>query len=555
MKRCICVIFVFIITLSGCSQSTKASLSWQQQYSLGVRYLSEGNYEEAIIAFTAAIEIDPKKPDTYIGLYEAYVAVGDYESAQAAIDSGREECGNRTEFDDAQTSLDRLFSDDPEMQMYLDSEKLSETLRSGVLTFDDLPAVFSTPFNQLGSIVGLTPGDIRMTTQSGGFNGIEYDDLELQECAYDYEPDHLYGWWIRATAPATGSDTLDFTIDNSHAFLNGEDLSDVARIPAGWKDIAIGDSMETVLSKLGLDPALSKYSNIDLWIEKDETKSNAWVDAEVSSFTGDIPIVRIAVQFGSGNDYSDIGYHVGFDFVDGGPLSYVRYSNYALYDALLNGRYEGSSGEQTDAGQDSSSADVSTPSVTPEEIPSSSVGRIIQFGSYEQDNNFDNGAEPINWLVIDDDPVTGQVLLLSTRGLDCQKYHNERVSVSWSNSDIRSWLNSTFLSQAFTAADQARIAETPTASDGSCYDRVFFLDESEIYEYQGILEDSGYEEIIPTAYAEAQGAYCEDGQWCWWWVRSQVADKVTDRAHSCDVIGGDVTLNFVSIRPAVWVTL
>ena len=553
MKRLICILLVFVIALSGCSRKNNANTAWQDQYDLGVRYLSEGNYEEAIIAFTAAIEIDPKQPDTYIGLYEAYVAVGDYESAQAAIAFGREECGNRAEFDDAQNSLDRLFSDNPEMQMYLDSEKLSESLRSGALTFDDLPVVFSTPFNQLGNIVGLVPEEIRTTTQSGSFNEIEYEGLELQECEYNRDPDYLFGWRIRATAPLSGSDVLDFDVDDSNAALNSEPISSV---PAGWKDINIGDSMESVLTKLGLDPALSEYSNVDLWIAQDETKSNAWVDTEVWNFIGDVPIMRISVQFGSGSDYSDIDYYVGFDFINGGPLSAVRYSNYAVYDALLNGRYDGSSGNQTSGSdQNSNSDDVSTPSVTPEYYPSYSVGSIVQFGTYEQDNNLDNGAEPIDWLIIDEDSVTGQVLLISTRGLDCQKYHNERVSVSWSNCNVRSWLNSTFLSQAFSATEQAQIAETPTVLDGSCYDKVFFLDENEIYKYQSILEDSGYEEIPPTAYAEAQGAYSDDGQWCWWWVRSQVADKVTDRAHSCDVIGGDVTLNFVSIRPAVWVTL
>lgn len=111
------------------------------------------------------------------------------------------------------------------------------------------------------------------------------------------------------------------------------------------------------------------------------------------------------------------------------------------------------------------------------------------------------------------------------------------------------------MNKAFSAADQTRIAETLTASDGNCYDRVFFLDEDELYEYQDILEDGGYGEIIPTAYAKTQGAYCQNNQWCWWWVRSQVADNVACRTHGSDVIGGDVTLDFVSIRPAVWITL
>ena len=50
------ILLVVLLCLSACGQSAEST--WQEQYDLGVRYLSEGNYEEAIIAFTAAIEID-----------------------------------------------------------------------------------------------------------------------------------------------------------------------------------------------------------------------------------------------------------------------------------------------------------------------------------------------------------------------------------------------------------------------------------------------------------------------------------------------------------------
>ena len=49
--------------------------TWQEQYDLGVRYLSEGNYREAIIAFTAAIEIDPKLAPAYVGRGDAHSGV------------------------------------------------------------------------------------------------------------------------------------------------------------------------------------------------------------------------------------------------------------------------------------------------------------------------------------------------------------------------------------------------------------------------------------------------------------------------------------------------
>lgn len=63
---------VLALGLTACDKRQSAPI-WQEQYDLGVRYLSEGDYEEAIIAFTAAIEIDPKQALAYCGRGEAYV--------------------------------------------------------------------------------------------------------------------------------------------------------------------------------------------------------------------------------------------------------------------------------------------------------------------------------------------------------------------------------------------------------------------------------------------------------------------------------------------------
>lgn len=66
------IIAALMFLISACGQ---AAPTWQEQYDLGVRYLSEGNYEEAVIAFTAAIEIDPKQPLAYIGRGDTYAAM------------------------------------------------------------------------------------------------------------------------------------------------------------------------------------------------------------------------------------------------------------------------------------------------------------------------------------------------------------------------------------------------------------------------------------------------------------------------------------------------
>ena len=84
MKRVISIFMTLVLALGlvSCGQNVEAT--WQEQYDLGVRYLSEGNYEEAIIAFTAAIEIDPKRPEGFIGRGDAYALSGDTEDNLSA---------------------------------------------------------------------------------------------------------------------------------------------------------------------------------------------------------------------------------------------------------------------------------------------------------------------------------------------------------------------------------------------------------------------------------------------------------------------------------------
>ena len=79
MKRGMAFLMAFVLMLGLCACGRSAEAQWQEQYDLGVRYLSEGNYEEAIIAFTAAIEIDPNRAEAYVGRGEAYISSGETE--------------------------------------------------------------------------------------------------------------------------------------------------------------------------------------------------------------------------------------------------------------------------------------------------------------------------------------------------------------------------------------------------------------------------------------------------------------------------------------------
>ena len=108
-----------MLTLSACGGSPTASAtSWQEQYDLGTRYLSEGNYEEAIIAFSAAIEIDPKSPDGYISLADAYVGMGDIDKAEAVLQEALNLLGNESD----------LLKKISELQSLVENENVFEQL-------------------------------------------------------------------------------------------------------------------------------------------------------------------------------------------------------------------------------------------------------------------------------------------------------------------------------------------------------------------------------------------------------------------------------------------
>lgn len=90
------LIFLMLLCLCACTQKGTAPATWQEQYDLGIRYLSEGNYEEAVIAFTAAIKIDSKRPETYLGLSDAYTEQGDVEKAIETLERGQEQTDDQT---------------------------------------------------------------------------------------------------------------------------------------------------------------------------------------------------------------------------------------------------------------------------------------------------------------------------------------------------------------------------------------------------------------------------------------------------------------------------
>lgn len=118
MKRTVTFLLALLLLFSLAACGEKAP-TWQERYDLGQKYLTEGNYEEAILAFTAAIEIDPKRPEAYLSLADAYEASGDLDAARKTLEDGL------------------AATNDPDIQARLEALSPSSEIPSGMVPMGD----------------------------------------------------------------------------------------------------------------------------------------------------------------------------------------------------------------------------------------------------------------------------------------------------------------------------------------------------------------------------------------------------------------------------------
>ncbi len=81
-------VLVLSIVVTGILVFSNPQQKYEHQLSLGKKYLNELDYEKAIAAYRAAIEIDPKNPDAYKALAELYVEMEEPEEALAVLQEG-----------------------------------------------------------------------------------------------------------------------------------------------------------------------------------------------------------------------------------------------------------------------------------------------------------------------------------------------------------------------------------------------------------------------------------------------------------------------------------
>ncbi len=205
------------------------------------------------------------------------------------------------------------------------------------------------------------------------------------------------------------------------------------------------------------------------------------------------------------------------------------------------------------------------------------IGDMFGLGSFEQDNNTENGTEPIEWLVVGTDG--NSFLVVSAYALEEKCLNDERMeNVKWETCTLRAWLNGDFYENSFTTEEKAHIKTVTLVNDGSptksyisggndTEDKVFILSKSEIETY---FSDTTYGICPPTETMIAKGyfsVYPENQMlipygraYTQYWVRTPGDNRLyfcwyNSRSDLLSEFGTQVDTQQMCVRPAMWITV
>jgi hypothetical protein len=192
----------------------------------------------------------------------------------------------------------------------------------------------------------------------------------------------------------------------------------------------------------------------------------------------------------------------------------------------------------------------------------------IVFGRYPQEKD-DGTGQPLLWRMLRRE--CDKALLITEDLIDCRRYNEEYVDVTWEKCSLRRWMNEEFLLKAFTDEERARIAWVCNQNPDNDYygeaveggnptwDRVFALSIDEAFMYFDNRDDR----MAPvTPYAENNSGHVVRGRETgWWWLRSPGFDSYFATFVNCDggvdVYDGGLNVDYssISVRPALWLNL
>lgn len=195
-----------------------------------------------------------------------------------------------------------------------------------------------------------------------------------------------------------------------------------------------------------------------------------------------------------------------------------------------------------------------------ETIRTSKIGDCVFFGSYEQDNNIDNGKEDIEWIVLD--IKDGRVLVISKCVLDMEPYH-VGDETTWEKCNLRRWLNDDFLNNALSDDEKSVVPTTTVSADknpdcdsdpgNATQDKLFLLSANEVLKYLASTDEIYGK---PTDYVKAGALVYTDGTVSWLLRTAGRNNNCVAQVHGSWMdFMGSAAFYSNGVRPAMWITI
>ncbi len=203
--------------------------------------------------------------------------------------------------------------------------------------------------------------------------------------------------------------------------------------------------------------------------------------------------------------------------------------------------------------------------------PAEGITSVIRFGHFEQDNKTENGAEPIEWYVLD--RKDGKILIVSKQILDFREY-DDGTHTTWADSTLRAWLNSDFFNTAFSTEEKVKIFDTvnttmnredaSAANPTTSTEKVFLLTKGDVLQYyvkspECTIYALEVESRNPKAFPWIVDA--PDPHWHHCWARYNTAEEggIVQGYDEFPVnlnyeqVDSQPTTQTSGVRPAMWI--
>ena len=205
----------------------------------------------------------------------------------------------------------------------------------------------------------------------------------------------------------------------------------------------------------------------------------------------------------------------------------------------------------------------------------------IYLGNYWQNDTDGDGTadqndekQPIKWRVLSVDG--DDAFVIADMALDCQQYNETNEDTTWETCTLRTWLNGTFMNNAFSMEEKSAIKTTTVVNEDNIWDgtsggnttsdKIFLLSQNEVknpkYGFDKYDSDiyTEFESRLckPSAYAVKNGCWTSSSGTCHWFLRSPGYNSCHVISVDYDVRGyldGYVNDTYIGVRPVLTLNL